>query len=99
MSLYDQINAMLARSLQTVDSLIHQHIEMRKDGTKALPVTWGDDTAMTATIVHIKNICKVAANSVLKFVLVLRAKPSDSAVKSILDELTTQVDMLVAHYM
>lgn len=99
MSVYEGVNTIVAQCQQNVERIIASHLERRKDGSKPVPAEWGEDVTLTDTIEQLKKLSKVIANSGLKFVLVLKAKPTDAVLKTLLDELRTQIDMLLAHYM
>lgn len=96
--MFEELSSQLASGLSGIDNVIQAQIELRKDQSRTFRGQWAGNNEITKSISSIKDVTKVIAHSCVKLALVLRASPSNAALKSLLDELHKQVDILLAHY-
>ena len=98
--MYDELSASILNGIGNIDILLRNRVEERaNEPTRLKFASWGDDSALSASVTAIKDISKVLSNSCIKLILLLRAGPSDSILKSLLDELNSQILALLAQYL
>lgn len=96
--MYSRLNSALEEGLRRIDALLDDKIQNRAGNTIS-SASWTDDSNLSTTVNALKDVSKVAANSCLKFVLLLRTGPSEAVMASLVDELYSQSDILLAQYL
>ena len=94
--MFEEVNTAIGEGLQNIDIIIQNHIQRQKGKSKA---TWGPNAEISTSVVALKEVAKLLSNTGVKLVLLLRAKPSDLALKSLLDELSSQVNIFLTQYL
>ena len=97
--MYFEINTILEDGLRNIDILLDNKIQERKISTPSAHATWGDDANISQSINALKDVAKVISNGCVKFALLLRCKPSEDSMKSLLSELSSHVNIFLAQYL
>jgi len=98
--MYAEINAAIADGIQSVDALLKSRIEEKqRDPSKVSAASWKEEESVRSSVTILKDIAKLLSNGCIKLILLIRAKPSDVALASLLGEMTTHSKLFIGHYL
>ena len=98
--MYEEVNAALTDGIESVDMLLKSRIEAKqRDPSHIIAAGWKEDESLRNSITILKDIAKVLSNGCIKLILLMKAKPSNDALASLLSELSNHAKLLTAHYL
>eukprot|EP01032_Pedospumella_encystans_P026285 gene26285-29691_t len=97
--MYEEVNSALTDGIESVDMMLKSRIEAKqRDPSHIIAAGWKEDESLRNSITILKDIAKVLSNGCIKLILLMKAKPSNDALASLLSELSNHAKLLTAHY-
>lgn len=98
--MFENITSVLQDGAQNVGILLKSKMDERISNPTGYKVgKWVGDEDLANTITNLKSIANTLSNSCIKLALLVRAKPSDNALNSLLTELSSEIQSLLGIYL